>query len=287
MKIVILSFLICVNLCVFRSLGQEYHVLDYNLNGTAVHGVKIKTNLPYTSSSQMVTLNIEGYSYGTSSTIGLLLNYYIYNGNFISHSVSSFGGHTPDVYLTNEAGKVVVFVASKSYFQRFRVKAFARGMSEQAVWFQGWTAVDEAMSGTNTVKLSYRNRMAGDLFGENILLTGKLGIGTNSPSEKLSVNGNIRAREIKVETDNWPDYVFTRKYNLMPLADVEKFIQTKGHLPEIPQASVIEEEGISLGEMNKLLMKKIEELTLYVIEIDKENKKMKATLEKSTINGVK
>lgn len=100
-------------------------------------------------------------------------------------------------------------------------------------------------------------------------ISGNVGIGIDVPQEKLSVNGNIRAKEIKVEAANWPDYVFAKEYNLMPLADVEKFILIKGHLPEIPQASVIEEEGISLGEMNKLLMKKIEELTLHLIEKDK------------------
>ncbi|GGH31427.1 hypothetical protein GCM10011418_44210 [Sphingobacterium alkalisoli] len=99
---------------------------------------------------------------------------------------------------------------------------------------------------------------------------GNVGIGTTSPTTKLSVNGNIRAKEIKVETANWPDYVFQDEYEAMSLPEIEQFIKQNGHLPEIPSASEVEKEGISLGEMNKLLLKKIEELTLLLIEKNRE-----------------
>lgn len=98
---------------------------------------------------------------------------------------------------------------------------------------------------------------------------GNLGIGTNKPAEKLSVKGNIRAQEIKVETTNWPDYVFKPDYKLISLAQTELFIQENGHLPEFPPAEQIEKEGLSVGEMNKLMMKKIEELILHLIEKEK------------------
>ena len=99
--------------------------------------------------------------------------------------------------------------------------------------------------------------------------TGNVGIGTISPSEKLSVNGNIRAREIKVETNNWPDYVFKPEYRLLSLSEIEKFINKNGHLPDVPKADDAETNGVSLGEMNKILLKKIEEMTLHLIEKDK------------------
>ncbi len=98
---------------------------------------------------------------------------------------------------------------------------------------------------------------------------GNLGIGIETPGEKLSVNGNIRAREIKVETSNWPDYVFKPSYNLLPLRATEQFILTNGHLPDVPKAEEVESNGVSLGEMNKILLKKVEELTLHLIEKDK------------------
>ncbi|MDQ0638347.1 hypothetical protein QF042_001912 [Pedobacter sp. W3I1] len=104
---------------------------------------------------------------------------------------------------------------------------------------------------------------------------GNVGIGTIMPRERLSVNGNIRAKEIKVEATNWPDYVFEAGYNVGTLKGLESYIKTNKHLPEIPGAAEVEKEGIQLGEMNKLLLKKIEELTLHLIEKEKEINEIK------------
>lgn len=88
---------------------------------------------------------------------------------------------------------------------------------------------------------------------------------THSYGYKFSVNGNIRAREIKVEASNWPDYVFEKGYQLADLEETENYINTHKHLPGVPAVAIVEKEGISLGEMNKVLLKKIEELTLHLI----------------------
>ncbi|WP_167335443.1 hypothetical protein [Pedobacter kyungheensis] len=100
---------------------------------------------------------------------------------------------------------------------------------------------------------------------------GNVGIGIATPDEKLAVNGKIRAKEIKVEASNWPDYVFEEDYKVGTLEGLESYIKTNKHLPEVPNAKEVEANGVALGEMNKLLLKKIEELTLYVIELKKEN----------------
>lgn len=92
---------------------------------------------------------------------------------------------------------------------------------------------------------------------------------------KMSINGKMSAKEVEVTVNNWPDYVFEKEYDLKPLSEVEKYINEYGHLPEIPKAEVVETEGVSLGEMNKLLLKKVEELTLYLIEKEKEINEMK------------
>ena len=99
---------------------------------------------------------------------------------------------------------------------------------------------------------------------------GNVGIGTTTPREKLSVNGNIRAREIKVETANWPDYVFDENYGMKSLAEIEAFVNENKHLPGIPSKKEAEEAGVNLGEMNRKLLEKVEELTLHLIEKDKE-----------------
>ncbi|SUJ02423.1 Uncharacterised protein [Sphingobacterium spiritivorum] len=98
-------------------------------------------------------------------------------------------------------------------------------------------------------------------------LQDRIGIGTASPTERLAVNGNIRAKEIKVEAANWPDYVFRKDYELKPLSELDAYIKEHGHLPDMPKAAEAEKEGVSLGEMNKLLLKKVEELTLYIIDL--------------------
>jgi hypothetical protein len=100
-----------------------------------------------------------------------------------------------------------------------------------------------------------------------IASNGDVMIGTTlSNGYKFSVNGNIRAKEIKVETTNWPDYVFEKDYKLLTLEETEHYIHTYKHLPDVPAAAIVEQEGLSLGEMNKILLKKLEELTLHLID---------------------
>ncbi|MCB2219863.1 MAG: hypothetical protein KQI35_05650 [Bacteroidetes bacterium] len=99
--------------------------------------------------------------------------------------------------------------------------------------------------------------------------SGNVGIGTTdlAAGYKLSVDGKVACEEVMVEySDNWPDYVFSSEYNLLNLIDLEKQIKKYNHLPGIPSAKEIEENGLHLAEMQKLVLQKVEELTLYTIE---------------------
>ncbi|MDD2987198.1 hypothetical protein [Flavobacterium sp.] len=118
----------------------------------------------------------------------------------------------------------------------------------------------------------------------NILTDSNIGIGTSNftdgtDSYRLSVNGAVRANRVRVYTD-WADYVFEKDYYLPTLEEVENHINEKGHLIDIPSASEVEEKGIELGEMNKLLLQKIEELTLYIITLNKEVEQLKEQIKK-------
>lgn len=99
---------------------------------------------------------------------------------------------------------------------------------------------------------------------------GNVGIGTITPGNKLEVNGTIRSKEVIVEATGWPDYVIEADYKLPTLAEIEAYIKAYNHLPGVPSAKQVEENGLTLGEMNALLLKKIEELTLHTIAIKKE-----------------
>lgn len=115
------------------------------------------------------------------------------------------------------------------------------------------------------------------------LPSGNVGIGTTNPDQKLTVKGKIHAEEIIVDLKvPLADYVFKPDYELIPLAELEEFVKINSHLPEIPSADEVEQNGLSIGEMQNKLLQKIEELTLYVIDQDKriraleeENKQLK------------
>ncbi len=85
----------------------------------------------------------------------------------------------------------------------------------------------------------------------------------------FEVNGRIRAKSLLLENQNWADYVFEDDYNLMPLYEVEDYINKNRHLPGIPSADKVLQEGIAVEEVNEILLRKIEELTLYVIDLEK------------------
>lgn len=106
---------------------------------------------------------------------------------------------------------------------------------------------------------------------------GYVGIGTTSPNEKLHVAGKIRA----TGQEGWSDFVFYDDYDLPTLEEVESHIEEKGHLKDIPSEADVLEDGIDLTEMDAKLLQKIEELTLYLIEQNKEMKELKVRLEKA------
>ncbi|WP_257666481.1 hypothetical protein [Parapedobacter tibetensis] len=118
-------------------------------------------------------------------------------------------------------------------------------------------------------------------LGIHILPNGNIGIGTIDPRAKLAVDGNILAKEVKVKTDiTVPDYVFEPDYELPTLQYIEAYVKEHKHLPEIPSAAEIQRDGLDLAEMNLLLLKKVEEITLVLIEKEKAEKLQNVRIER-------
>ncbi|MNQ59997.1 hypothetical protein D3C85_742630 [compost metagenome] len=133
-------------------------------------------------------------------------------------------------------------------------------------------------AGTNTYGMQFftqESHVTNQTEKLRILGNGNVGIGTINPDTKLAVNGTVHSKEVKVDMIGWPDFVFKKEYDLPTLQEVEKHISEKGHLQNIPSEEEILKNGINLGEMNAKLLQKIEELTLYMIEMKKENNEIK------------
>lgn len=115
------------------------------------------------------------------------------------------------------------------------------------------------------------------IYADLVQIPNQLVIGTETPKSgyKVSIDGKVVCEEVRIElSEDWPDYVFAKDYSLLPLEQVEQHIQAEQHLPGIPSAKEIEDEGLQVGEMNRLLLEKVEELTLYTIQQDKQIKQL-------------
>ncbi len=177
-------------------------------------------------------------------------------GNALINGEHRVNGRIVASTTSNEGGSISLTNFSKT----------ASGTASEWVFYNMTGAYGNSLQFWN-----YGTNVGGSKF--TILDGGNVGIGTSVPDEKLAVNGTVHAKEVKVDLLNWPDYVFENNYKLLPLHELEQKIKQAKHLPEIPSAKEVEENGVLLGDMNKKLLQKVEELTLYIIDQNKINEK--------------
>jgi len=132
-----------------------------------------------------------------------------------------------------------------------------------------------ALGANNGVRLVLRGGTGAATFDY-----GNVGIGITNPTQKLEVNGTIRAQEVVIEASPWPDYVFTSNYTLPSLTEVAAHIEAEGHLPGVPSAATVAEHGVPVGEMQATLLRKVEEMTLYMIQLERKNAELESRLHK-------
>ncbi|WP_440068192.1 hypothetical protein [Tenacibaculum discolor] len=154
--------------------------------------------------------------------------------------------------------------SAEANIQFFRNKSSRGGGTRSSSEIRFSTTNSTYYADSQQHKLSEKMIIKGD---------GKVGIGTTNPDMKLTVNGNIHAKEVKIDLNvPAPDYVFKSDYKLRSLEEVESFIKENSHLPEIPSAKEFAKNGVMQAAMDMNLLKKIEELTLYTIEQEKKIK---------------
>jgi hypothetical protein len=174
------------------------------------------------------------------------------NGNVgISTTDPSFGGSLNSKFsIAQTDASTGLTVGNTSGVPRFALNGFNDG---------SWTMYDYA-AGSWTQGITQKQ--------------GNVGIGTNdSKGYKLAVNGSVIATSVTVKLySNWPDFVFEEKYQLRPITEIDAYIKQNRHLPDVPTAAEVEKNGVNLGGISSLLLKKIEELTLYLIDKDKQLK---------------
>jgi len=239
--------------------STAYHngVAIYNSGGTA-----IRSSLTVTSDDNG-RINL----YNASTSLKVLFN---------SEGVSYFNGGNVGIGTTTPSNKLEVNGTT--------------GVQDALVIQKGGS-YRIALNGTNDAYINGRNSSFENKFtirsnGTTYFNGGKVGVGTSAPDSKLTVKGDIHAEEVKVDLSvPGPDYVFKEGYDLKTLEEVQSYIKENGHLPNIPSAKEMEENGIQLGEMNMKLLEKIEELILYMIELKKENENQQREIEQLKKNS--
>jgi len=230
-------------------------------------------------------------------------NMYIMNGkvgvNYTSPQYPlDVAGHIAgdDLVISNKyPGNTSLDLSLTGYFNTsaFDMIAAHTGWDPNAVYVAGYNASNASVSGWTA--LATQHVYIGTSAFNNLnylyvnLMNGGVGIGTtntNDPNNRLFVETGIRTRKVTVDQAAWPDYVFSSRYRLMPLDSLAQYIESNHRLPDMPSADSVAKNGVELGDSQARLLKKLEELTLYVLqqqtelqEVKAENRRMKKQME--------
>lgn len=202
------------------------------------------------------------------------------SGKFVLGNTNVFGAFTnsesvAQVYNQNSAKSNVDVISASSTTSNLQLSLNA-----------SLTGTTTGISLKATTAANKKNFVF-DMYGTNAMVintTGQVGIGTGSASlgtTKLAVNGVIGAREVKVTlATTWPDYVFSNDYKRKSFEELNSFLSNEKHLPHMPSATEMEKEGTqSLGETQQNMLRSLEELYLYVLDLKKENTDLKKEIE--------
>jgi hypothetical protein len=284
------------------SLAFEVSYAQWATNGTNIYNsntgnVGVGTGTPIAKFQVISPSHDNGILAGFSKSVGtesMALNLYSYlptptTNTYLDNTFMLYaaGSHLQHLNVSNAvAGGTIRFLTggwdSQSY-QRMIIDGNGRVGIGKAVPAYSLdvngiiNATALYVNGTSLTNSQWTTTGSNINFNSGIV---SIGTATAPAGYKLAIGGKMVAEEvvIKLQT-NWPDYVFEPTYELPPLAELETFILTNKHLPGVPTDEEVKKDGVSVGEMNTILLKKVEELTLYLIDLKKENDLLKNKLE--------
>jgi len=243
------------------AIGNEALLNNKGNSNTALGVGALYSN---TTGTQNIALGSNSlYNNNGSNNIALGANAL---GNNTSGSNNVGMGYQAGVYI-GSSGYSVNSTGFNSIFIGNNTRALGNNQGNQIVI--GYNAIG---NGANTVTL-------GNDAIERTILKGKIGIGTPIPDALLTVNGTVHAKKMIIDIDSpLSDFVFAPEYNLISLPELKLFVKENRHLPDIPSAAEVQEKGIDIGEFQNLLLQKVEELTLYIIQQQEEINRLNAEI---------
>jgi len=258
LSLILMAFLISLPL-----LAQNQIIKTVSTGGSGWKRVAYSTNSAGRGNFDVTLITKGGSSTPYAAKIAWFKGWSDYGG--LNLSTNTSGGYWSDARITSDGTKAYLEV---NFTKDIAVMTV---LLDQTTW-TGCGVYDGPLpNGGGTIVLSAKfgrlNLGEDDLY---LSYSGKVGIGTTETgSHKLAVEGTIGAREVKVESGAWSDFVFKDGYQLKDLKEVEIYIQHNQHLPDIPSEKEVLENGIELGKMDAKLLQKIEEFILYIIEMNK------------------
>ena len=281
------------NLCVFCEVGinatlvRTYQVTASGGNGITIDFIDQNKNDPIINAIEVLGIDTSDNQNPTAPTLSS-------SGVTTSSVDLNWSGASDNIGVTNyKVYKEGALEASLGNVTTYQVTGLSEGTS-YGFTVRALDAAGNESAASNIETITTSSTGGGGTVwnqsGSNINYTsGNVGIRSSAQSNyALAVGGKIISEEVKVQLQNsWPDYVFKDSYQLPSLAEVKEHIAKKGHLINMPSAEEVTNTGIELGEMNRLLVEKIEELTLYILnqekrleELGHDNNALKSRLKK-------
>lgn len=254
---------------------------DFSLRNRENGDLTFQTGNVYFNFSGSLGRGLMGTGNITGTDFGLMNYYSSDNGIYIRTTLAGkYGLSIRSGALTDNAMQVMSVDGTTRSFGVLANGAVAINSSQLATAATPVIAVNNGSANTFTVLKSGEIQC----LLNSTTPTDKLFTFSNGTDKLLQLtnDGILRARGMKVNVATWADYVFEKDYKLRSLDEVKAYISTNGHLPEVPSTAEVTENGVDVAEMNEILLKKVEELTLYLLQQDAKIKSLESSIEKLT-----